>query len=92
MQTAAIGEVKARFSKYISAVKKGEDVLVTERGKPVARIVHEPRKSESLRERLAPLAAQGLIILPTKGPRKRPFKPVKVTGKPASEMIIEDRR
>lgn len=39
MKRAAISELKAKLSEHIARVKRGEEVLVTERGKPVARLV-----------------------------------------------------
>lgn len=39
MKTAAIAELKARLSRYLRRVKAGEDVLVTEHGVPIARII-----------------------------------------------------
>ena len=39
MKSAAISKLKATLSEYITFVKAGEEVLVTERGKPVAKIV-----------------------------------------------------
>lgn len=39
MKSAAISKVKASLSQYLGFVKNGEEVLVTERGKPVAKIV-----------------------------------------------------
>lgn len=39
MRSAAISKLKATLSEYIGFVKAGEEVLVTERGKAVARIV-----------------------------------------------------
>ena len=37
MKTAKVSELKASLSKYVAHVKSGEEVLVTERGKPVAK-------------------------------------------------------
>jgi len=39
MKTAAISELKASLSAYIAIVKAGEEVLVSDRGKPVAKII-----------------------------------------------------
>ena len=39
MKCAAVSKLKASLSEYIGMVKRGEEVLVTERGRPVARIV-----------------------------------------------------
>jgi prevent-host-death family protein len=38
-KTAAVAELKAQLSRYLSRVKSGEEILVTERGAPVARLV-----------------------------------------------------
>ena len=39
METVAVAKLKASLSRYLASVKRGEELLVTERGKPVARIV-----------------------------------------------------
>ncbi len=38
MKQASIAALKARLSEYLEAVKAGEEVVVTERDKPVARL------------------------------------------------------
>jgi prevent-host-death family protein len=42
MEKANVAELKNRLSHYLSRVKRGETVLVTERNTPVARIVPIP--------------------------------------------------
>jgi prevent-host-death family protein len=39
MKTAAVSELKASLSAYLAIVKAGEEVLVSDRGKPVAKII-----------------------------------------------------
>ena len=39
MRTAGVAEVKASLSEILARVKAGEEVLVTEHGRPIARIV-----------------------------------------------------
>ena len=39
MTTAGVAELKARLSEYLARVRAGSEVLVTERGRPVAKIV-----------------------------------------------------
>lgn len=39
MRTAAVAKLKASLSEYLSHVKDGEEVIVTDRGKPIAKIV-----------------------------------------------------
>lgn len=84
-------KLKNRWGTYLKRVKAGEQVLVTERGKPVARIIPESAHAElSEDEVLDRLAATGSL---TRGRgRLRPFKPVPAKGKPASRIIIEERR
>lgn len=60
MKTAAISELKAKLSAHIALVKRGEEVIVTEHGKPVARIVPIP-PSETEDERIRDLIARGVI-------------------------------
>lgn len=65
MRSAAISKLKATLSEYIGFVKAGEEVLVTERGKAVARIVPVDAMSEQDAKRLE-LARRG-ILRPGKG-------------------------
>ncbi len=62
MKTAAVSELKARLSEYLNQVKAGMEVLVTDRGKPVARLVPVSR-AENLKESLVRMEKQGLIRL-----------------------------
>jgi prevent-host-death family protein len=39
VESAGVSDLKARLSEYLSRVKAGEEVLVTDRGRPVARLV-----------------------------------------------------
>ena len=60
MKTAAISELKARLSEYLNQVKAGMEVLITDRGKPVARLVPLSR-SKDLKESLVRMEKEGLI-------------------------------
>ena len=71
MRTVNIGELKAKLSAHLQLVKNGEEVLVCERNKPVARIV--PCQLEDHSEREQRLIARGVLV-PPKKKRKRPFK------------------
>ncbi|HEX2742615.1 MAG TPA: type II toxin-antitoxin system prevent-host-death family antitoxin [Rubrobacter sp.] len=39
MESAGVAQLKARLSEYLARVRAGEEVLVTDRGQPVARLV-----------------------------------------------------
>jgi len=62
MKTAGVSELKARLSEYLDQVKAGMEVLITDRGKPVARLVPILR-SKDLKESLVRMEKQGLIRL-----------------------------
>ena len=62
MKTAAISELKARLSKYLNRAKAGEEILITDRGKPVARLLPISRK-RAVRETMAAMEKRGLIRL-----------------------------
>ncbi len=95
MQTVGIKDLKNRLSAYLLLPKAGKNLLITERGKPVAVIRPvEPKdlgNGESVEENLAKLAKMGLIKLPSLK-RIKPFEPVKINCRPVSSVIIEDRR
>jgi prevent-host-death family protein len=89
-----IKEIKNNLSRCLSSVKTGEVVIITDRGKPIARIVKENQGRKSIHEALEPLIRDGLIALPTVRLNKESVSSPRVTisGKSISEMVIEDRR
>lgn len=62
MKTAAVSELKARLSKYLDRVKSGEEVLITDRGNPVARLLPVSR-ARAARQTMATMEKRGLIRL-----------------------------
>ncbi len=93
MGTVGVKQLKNRLTQYLRRAKLGEEVIVTERGRPIAilQAIQSAQPVASLEARLARLAAQGLVTLPTCRPRKN-VRPVKVSGAPVSKTILEDRR
>lgn len=94
MQTVGVRELKNRLTYYLGEIKNGENVVVTDRGNPVA-IMHRLDKIEKnagLDERLAVLAAQGHLRLPTAKGSCTPFAPMHLDGEPLSETLIRERR
>jgi len=82
-------EANQRFSKAIRAVRAGKEVVLTERGHPIA--VIKPIRDEDAT--LRAMVDEGLIApAARKGPMPTPsWRPVKVKGKPLSQTVIEDR-
>ena len=85
-------EANQQFSKAIKAVKAGREVVLTERGKPIAVIkpLPQPKTVEATIRRLE---AEGILRPALKrGPMPTPtWKPVRIKGKPLSETIREER-
>lgn len=59
MKVAPVAKLKAGLSRYLADVKAGEEVIVTEHGKPIARLI--PCKVAPDREELV---ARGIIRPP----------------------------
>jgi prevent-host-death family protein len=82
-----IRELRAGLSRWIEQVRAGEELIVTDRGTPVARVIpiDRPRAYERL-------IAAGLITPPRVGrhDRHRPT-PVPADG-PVSDLVADQRR
>jgi prevent-host-death family protein len=61
MRTATVSRLKATLSEHLARVKAGEEILVTERGKPIARIVPLAAGETAAPARLLELARAGLV-------------------------------
>jgi prevent-host-death family protein len=81
-----IRELRADLSRWLKRVQRGEEILVTDRGTPIARIV-----SANGRSKLDELIAAGLVTpAPNTGPRKAPT-PIRTQGT-VSDLVAEQRR
>ncbi|CAN5561405.1 hypothetical protein BH23ACT6_BH23ACT6_25650 [soil metagenome] len=84
----AVTELRAHLGQWIDAVRAGNDVVITDRGRPVARIV--ALDSTAVIDRLT---AQGIIGRPTRltrpvaGDRPRPSP-----KRPVADIVSEQRR
>lgn len=93
MRKVGSREFKNRMGRYLQVVRKGQSLVITDRGQPVAKVSPPDQAGnpdDHLLVRLQELDAQGLIRL-----AKRPlgkFKAVRLRGKPLSQMLNEDRR
>jgi prevent-host-death family protein len=78
-----VRELHDRLSEYLERVEGGGEVVVTRRGRPVARL-------SGLGERpLEALARRGLVRMP-QGPRSSPVAQVKGTDS-VSDLVSEQR-
>jgi prevent-host-death family protein len=85
-------EANQQFSKAVKAVKAGKEVILTERGKPIA-VIKPLRQKKTLDATIRRLEAEGILRPALKrGPMPTPtWKPIRVKGKPMSQTISEER-
>ena len=62
MNSVGLAVLKERLSAYLKKVKSGQEILITERGKPIAKLVPLESASNSSKRRER-LAEQGLLCL-----------------------------
>ena len=82
-----IRDLKNGLSKYIDRVEAGEEVIVTDRGRPVAKL--SPLDAPD--DRLADLVAAGVVRPPASGTRHRARPRIKPKGN-VSDLVAEQRR
>jgi len=94
MATASISETKAKLSALLDRVKAGEEVTITDRGRPVARIVPIAATEVDWDERLERLERQGVIRRPTKKlePGWLASRPLAKSRASVLEALLEERR
>lgn len=80
-------EANLHFSKYIQHVRNGEQIILTERGAPIAVIKPLDSSAGSLEEKMQTLEARGLLRRASKGNLKLP-RPVRIRGKTLSEFVV----
>jgi prevent-host-death family protein len=91
---ASITEARNRFSALLDRVRAGETITITDRGRPVARLVPaEGPEDVDWDARLARLERAGLIRRPKKKLDVAAFlaKPRPDLGGGVVELLIEDR-
>lgn len=88
MAKAGIRKLKNNLRYYISLVRNGERVVVTNRGRDVALIV--PVEGSDDYSRLTEMVKEGLAVW--EGGKPITPEPITASGKPASVIVIEDRQ
>lgn len=92
MKSAAVSHLKAKLSECLAKVKAGEELIVLERGKPIAKLVPINRNGTAS-DQLADLVRAGLIRTGA-GPLPKSFwklpRPKDRRGK-ALEALLDER-
>ena len=81
VKTTPISVLKAALSEHLDAVRRGEEIIVTDRGLPIARIV-PVEGATATDSRLARLVREGVVAPPRKPPsgRRKPPKGRRASG------------
>ena len=93
MKRASVSELKASLSAYLVGVKRGEEVLVTERGRPIARLI-PARPADRASERMERLIRAGIVRAPLEKLSPDLLKPSPVADPEGKTLqgLIEERR
>ena len=94
MLTINVGvrEAKSRLSKLLKQVQSGAQVVITDRGNPVGKIIPIEKKELPLEDRLKDLEERGIVQKMVKeGGRKLPQPLMMPDGVNIQEMLQEDR-
>ncbi|EMY67809.1 type II toxin-antitoxin system Phd/YefM family antitoxin [Leptospira vanthielii] len=87
-----VRDLKAKLSEYLDKARLGDEVIVTDHGKPIARLIKEPIKQKSTIEKMYLLAEKGMIQLPSKDKQSKSTTPLKTKSKmTASDILLNDR-
>jgi prevent-host-death family protein len=88
----SVRELKDRLSFYLRKVRRGDRIVVTDRGEPVAELRAVERRVGDVARRLGELAASGDVTPPSRGARRKPGRAVRLTGGAGlARAIIDDR-
>lgn len=87
----SIFETKTHLSELLRLVKKGKDLIITERGNPIAKIIPFTPQEETLAQKLDSLEKSGPLLRAKKRKSGMPdtSKLKKVNG--ALKRFLEDR-
>jgi prevent-host-death family protein len=80
-----VKELRDHLSRYLDRVRDGDEIVVTDRGRAIARVV--PVGSERVLDRLI---AEG-VVTPARRPKRRAGKPIKTKGT-VSDLVADQRR
>jgi prevent-host-death family protein len=93
MHVAYVGirDTKIHLSKYLKMVQKGAELIITDRGRPVGKIVPIPTEDLSIAQRLRRLEELGLVEAVSENRREKIPPPIPVPEEVAQKYLQEDR-
>ena len=61
MIAAAISDFRAHIQKYLNSISKGEEIVITSRGKEIAKVIPPENKAATARKKLEKLSETAVI-------------------------------
>ncbi|MFP3869788.1 MAG: type II toxin-antitoxin system Phd/YefM family antitoxin [Syntrophobacteria bacterium] len=86
-----IREAKIHLSRYLKMVAEGTEVIITDRGRPVGKIIPVARGEMSLAQRLERLEERGVIEAVAKNRLQEIPPPIHLPEEKAQRYLQEDR-
>ena len=83
-------QANQQFSKAVKAVKAGEEVVLTERGKPIA-VIKPLARGHDTEARIRELEAAGLLRPAAKPGPMPPLTPRRLRGAPLARTVQDER-
>jgi prevent-host-death family protein len=93
-QTVGSRELKTRLGSYLERVRRGETLIVTDRGEPVAELRPIEVPEDAAEAAWQRMEAAGLVTRPKRRRRRalHPFEPLELPpGVSASDLVRQDR-
>jgi prevent-host-death family protein len=88
-RTVGVRELKDNLSRHLAAVRQGREIVVTDHGHPIARLV--PIHGKTSHERLAELMAAGEVTA-ARERRRSVLDPVVLANGATVTDLVEDQR
>jgi prevent-host-death family protein len=89
--SVGIREAKMRLSQLLKMVQQGNEIVLTERGRPVGKIVPMPREALSLEVRVKELEQAGVLEPVSERLHRNLPPPIPVRDEMAQRLLREDR-
>jgi prevent-host-death family protein len=88
--SVGIREAKIHLSQLMKKVQRGMEIVITDRGRPVGKIIPLRESRASLADRIGELEIRG-VIEERKSKSKTLPPPIPVEGSPAQKFLQESR-
>jgi prevent-host-death family protein len=90
--TVGVREAKGNLSRLLKRVREGVQVVITDRGEPVGRIVPVGKEELSLEDRLKDLEKRGILRAKARGNHRKTPKPLRMPRKVDLQTMLQEDR